>query len=42
VPAIGLAELKLDPVSLLTELLERYARELGSVAHAETKVKTVT
>ena len=42
VPAIGLEELRVDPVSLFAELLERYARELGSIAHAETKVKTVS
>lgn len=41
VAAIGLKELKLDPVSVLTDLLERYARELATMAHAATKVKTV-
>ncbi|HEU4364663.1 MAG TPA: DUF366 family protein [Candidatus Krumholzibacteria bacterium] len=41
VPAVGLDELKLDAVSVQTELLARYARELASIAHAETKVRTV-
>jgi len=41
VPAVGLEELKLDAASVLGELLQRYARELATMAHAETKVKTV-
>lgn len=41
VPAVGLAEMKIDPATLLGELLERYAGELATMAHAETKVKTV-
>ncbi len=41
VPALGLEELKLDPVSVMTDLLERYAHELAALAHAEKKVKTV-
>lgn len=41
VPAVGLEELRVDPASLLADLLGRYARELGSIAHAETKVRTV-
>lgn len=42
VPAVGLDELRVDPVSLLGGLLERYGRELASIAHAETKVRTVS
>jgi uncharacterized protein len=42
VPAAGLAELGLDPRGVLNELLERYARELASIAHAQTKVRTVS
>jgi hypothetical protein len=42
VPAIGLAELKVEPRALLDELLERYGRELQTAAHAETKVRTVS
>jgi hypothetical protein len=41
VPAIGLAELGVDPRGLLAELLERYAHELQTAGHAETKVRTV-
>jgi hypothetical protein len=41
VPAVGLAEMGLDPRRVLEELLSRYARELETAAHAETKVKTV-
>jgi hypothetical protein len=41
VPAVGLAEMRVDPASLLADVLERYARELASAAHAETKVRTV-
>jgi hypothetical protein len=41
VPAIGLREMGLDARGLLRELLERYAREMETAAHAETKVRTV-
>lgn len=41
VPAIGLEEFRMDAASVLHELLERYVRELATVAHAETKVRTV-
>lgn len=41
VPAVGLAEMGLDGRRVLDELLACYARELGGVAHAQTKVKTV-
>ncbi len=41
VPAIGLAELDVDPKDLLSELLERYTHELHTAGHAETKVRTV-
>ena len=42
VPAIGLAELGIEPRALLHDLLTRYARELTSAAHATTKVRTVS
>lgn len=41
VPAIGLKEMGLDARAVLGELLERYARELQTAAHAETKVRSV-
>lgn len=41
VPAVGLAEMRIDARELLTELLTRYRRELETVAHATTKVRTV-
>jgi hypothetical protein len=41
VPAVGLEELKLDAVSVLGDLLERYAGELATMAYAETKVRRV-
>lgn len=41
VPAVGLGELGVHPRRLLDELLTRYAAELASAAHAETKVRTV-
>jgi hypothetical protein len=42
VPAVGLAELGVEPRSLLHDLLSRYALELESAAHAATKVRTVS
>ncbi len=42
VPAVGLAELGLEPRALLGELLARYRRELETAAHAQTKVRTVS
>ena len=42
VPAVGLAELGIEPRALLADLLTRYANELASAAHATTKVKTVS
>jgi uncharacterized protein len=42
VPAVGLAELGLEPRALLEELLARYRRELETAAHAQTKVRTVS
>lgn len=42
VPAVGLAEMGQDPREVLSELLTRYGRELASVAHATTKVRTVS
>jgi hypothetical protein len=41
VPASGLAEMGLAARPVLEELLTRYARELASAAHAQTKVRTV-
>jgi len=41
VPAIGLREMQIDARPLLSDLLERYARELDTAAYAATKVKTV-
>jgi hypothetical protein len=42
VPAVGLTEMRIDARELLTELLTRYGRELETVAHATTKVRTVS
>jgi hypothetical protein len=42
VPAIGLAELKIDPRDALDALLNDYARELAGMAHAAGKVRTVS
>jgi hypothetical protein len=42
VPAVGLTEMRLDAREILSELLTRYGRELETVAHATTKVKTVS
>jgi uncharacterized protein len=42
VPAVGLAEMGIEPRALLHDLLSRYAGELASAAHATTKVKTVS
>lgn len=41
VPAVGLQELGVEPRTLLSELLERYGREMASCRHAETKVRQV-
>jgi hypothetical protein len=41
VPAVGLDEMGVDARALLNELLQRYATELASCNHAETKVRTV-
>jgi hypothetical protein len=41
VAAVGLSEIGVDARSLLTELLQAYAGELASCAHAEDKVRTV-
>ena len=41
VPAVGLAELGVEPLKLLAGLLARYCRELASCNHAEGKVRTV-
>ena len=42
VPAVGLAEMHIDARELLAELLARYGRELETIAHATTKVRTVS
>ncbi len=39
VPAVGLSELGVDPARLATDVMQRYARELDSVAHAAGKVR---
>ncbi len=39
VPAIGLAELGLDPRGLADDVLRRYAAEIAGVRHALTKVR---
>ena len=41
VPAVGLAELGLEPHALLADLLASYRHELETVAHAQTKVRSV-
>lgn len=41
VPAVGLSEMRIDPREVLNELLARYGRELATIAHATTKVRTV-
>ncbi len=41
VPAVGLSEMRLDPRTILIELLARYGDELAAIAHATTKVRTV-
>jgi hypothetical protein len=42
VPAVGLGEMNVDARTLLDDLLARYARELGTAAHATTKVRKVS
>jgi hypothetical protein len=42
VPAVGLAEMGIEPRGLLHDLLTRYANELATAAHASTKVRTVS
>ena len=39
VPAIGLAELEIDPRALAEDVLRRYAAEIAGVRHAATKVR---
>lgn len=41
VPAVGLKELGVPPVELLSDLLKRYQIELDSCRHAEKKVRRV-
>ena len=41
VPAVGLAEMRVEAPEILNELLTCYAGELTSVTHAATKVRTV-
>lgn len=41
VAAVGLAELGVTPEELLKTVMDRYADELASAAHAETKVRQV-
>lgn len=41
VAAVGLSELGVPPLELLETLLDRYRRELSSLAYAETKVRSV-
>jgi hypothetical protein len=41
VPAVGLAEMKVEPVGLLVELLDRYRREIESARYATQKVRKV-
>jgi hypothetical protein len=41
VPAVGLAEMRIDAREVLAELLTRYGHELATAAHAATKVRTV-
>jgi hypothetical protein len=42
VPAVGLAEMGIEPRGLLNDVLTRYANELATAAHATTKVRTVS
>jgi len=42
VPAVGLTEMRLDAREILQDLLARYQHELDSMAHAATKVRTVS
>jgi hypothetical protein len=42
VPAVGLLEMRQEPRDILHDLLTRYAGELATMAHAATKVKTVS
>jgi hypothetical protein len=42
VPAVGLAEMGVEPRALLHDLLSNYAAELASAAHAATKVRSVS
>jgi hypothetical protein len=42
VPAAGLAEMGLEPRVALSDVLTRYGRELATVSHATTKVRTVS
>ena len=42
VPAVGLTEMRVEPLEVLNELLTRYGQELAAVAQAATKVKTVS
>ena len=41
VPAVGIEELGIDAIELLTDLLGRYRSELESCDHAQTKVRSV-
>lgn len=41
VPAVGLTEMRVEPLEVLNDLLVRYGEELATIAHAATKVKTV-
>ena len=41
VPAVGLKEMNVEPLSLVDELLARYVRELKSARHATGKVRPV-
>ncbi len=42
VPAVGLSEMGQEPREVLHDLLTGYARELSEMAHAATKVRTVS
>ncbi len=42
VPAVGLLEMRVEPREILGELLACYRDELQTVAHAATKVRTVS
>jgi hypothetical protein len=41
VPAVGLREMGVDPMGILTELLERYRVEIESIRYATRKVRAV-